>query len=525
MSAALARGAQLLVTGLLLASAACSTTADPEPAPASSTVAPGQGADELRIGESYGAIRARIGDAEATGSNRLVFARYPAKALELVFASPGGDVLTDDARLIAVGVQRAAACSGAPCPGARREAIEAVLGPPDDTAKSLSYYAKGVSIAYAEDGTAAQVSAFAPYVPEPTPKEMTEAEAPAAKPTRPAFAVDALGVVDMHLHPGFYGRIPSATKALFVEAIPPFARPYAPGVSGEALSPFGPVLGVFDQARWAGVDHAVLFAVYTQKTTGYFTNEDLAKVLTQKENIAADGLPWAFGLASVSFFDGFVRDDGTVDEAVATRRYAALASYLERRPDLFVGIKLAHPHQQIALDDKRFLGVYDVAKRYGVPVYLHTGFSPFPTAKNVPESYDPINFEGVLRSYPDVSFVLGHVGQGDKRAVTHAIDLAKRYPNVHLEISALSRPFLKDDDGSDLTPDPKSPQLPFVVQRIKDEGLVGKTLFGSDGPQFSGMIKGYLAQVRAAMAASGYSDAEQKDVLGRNFTRLFFRAR
>jgi predicted TIM-barrel fold metal-dependent hydrolase len=96
---------------------------------------------------------------------------------------------------------------------------------------------------------------------------------------------------------------------------------------------------------------------------------------------------------------------------------------------------------------------------------------------------------------------------------------------VHLEISALGRPFLKDENGADLAPDPKSPQLPYVVSRIKEDGLVAKTIFGSDGPQFSGMVKGYVTQARAAMSAAGYTEAEQKDVMGRNFTRLFFRAR
>lgn len=525
MRTSFAAVAAIVAAGVVAGSVGCTSPSDPVPEAPVSTLLPGLGAADVRLGDTYGAVKTKLGEAEATGSNRLVFARYPAKGLELVFASVEGDRLTDESRLVAVGVQRGASCAGSPCPGERKDAIEARLGAPDDATKTLAFYGKGLSVVYADDGTATQVSAFAPYTPESSPREMTEIAAPPGKATRPALGVDALGVVDMHLHPGFYGRIPSTTKALFVEGIPPFARPYAPGVSGAALDTFSPVLGIVDQTRWAGVDHAVLFAVYTQKTTGFFTNEDLASVLTQKENVAADGLPWAFGLASVSFFDGFVRDDGTVDEAVATKRYAALSSCFERRPDLFVGIKLAHPHQQIALDDRRYLGVYDVAKKYGVPVYLHTGFSPFPTAKNVPESYDPINFEGVLRSYPDVPFVLGHVGQGDKRAVAHALDLAKRYPNVHLEVSALGRPFLKDENGADLTPDPKSPQLPYVMTRIKEDGLVAKAIFGSDGPQFSGMVKGYVGQVRAAMAAAGYSESEQKDVMGRNFTRLFFRAR
>lgn len=512
------RAAVVLITLL-----GCATTNDVAPA-GSPTVLAGVGISEVQVGQTYAVVRAKLGDAETVGSNRLVFARYPSRGLELVFASTEAPTLKDDSFVVAVGVQRGATCEGTPCPGQARDAIEAALGAADDLAGTNVFYARGLSVTYGADNKASQVSAFAPYAVEGAPKEMTAApEGPA--PARPAVDPKRIGVVDMHLHPGKYGRIPSATKALFVEGIPAFARPYAPGVSAAALDPYGSLLGVRDQASWAGVSHAVLFAVYTQKTTGFYTNEDLYQVLTSPENRAPDGLPWAWGLASVNFFDGFTKADGTIDEGVARSRYAALASYFERRPDLFIGIKLAHPHQQIALDDARFLGVYDVARKAGVPVYLHTGFSPFPTAKNVPESYDPANFEGVLRSYPEVTFVLGHVGQGDMRSVEHALDLAKRYPNVALEISALGRPFLKDQNGNDLVPDPQSPQLPYVLAEAKTRGLVSRLLFGSDGPQFSGMIKGYVENVRANMVKLGYSDEEQAAVFGGTFARVFFGAR
>lgn len=503
---------------------ACSSTEDP-PAQKTSTLVPGKGIAEAELGVRYSDIRARFGDATSAGSNRLVFARWPERSLELVFGSPEPARLTDDARLVAVGVQRGATCVGTPCPGQSKKDIETLLGLPEDVVEPIAFYARGMSVVYGPDGVATQVSAYAPYRPEATPPEMEPAPAPPSPVTRPAVDPSKIGVVDMHLHPGFYGRIPSATKAIFTGAIPPFARPYAPGVSASGLEPFAPILGIRDQTLWANVDHAVLFAVYTQKTTGFYTNEDLLKVLESKENVGKDGLPWAWGLASVNFFDGYVKDDGTVDEVVSQKRLAALGSYFERRPDLFLGIKLAHPHQQIALDDRRYLGVYDVARKYGVPVYLHTGFSPFPSAKNEPKSYDPENFEGVVKSYPDVTFVLGHVGQGDPRSVEHSLELAKRYPNVYVEVSALARPFLKDMEGNDVAPDATKPQLPFVMAEIKKRGIVDKAIFGSDGPQFSGMVKGYVDNVRIRMGESGYSASELDQVFGGTFARVFFRAR
>ncbi len=502
---------------------ACTSPRD-APGPEASTVTPAKGISDAEIGQKFSDVRARLGEPTTAGSNRLVFARYPDRSIELVFASSEPARLTDDSRVVAVSVGRGASCKGVPCPGQSKREIESAFGLPEDTAERIAYYARGVSVVYGPDDVATQVSAYASYRPESTPAEMTPAPASANVERR---AVDSakIGVVDMHLHPGFFGRIPSATKAIFVGAIPAFARPYAPGVSGAALSPYDSLLGIRDQTTWAGVDHAVLFAVYTQKTTGFFTNEDLLRVLESPENVASDGLPWAFGLASVNLFDGYVRDDGTVDEEKAGKRLAAMASYFERRPDLFLGIKLAHPHQQIALDDRRYSGVYDVARKFGVPVYLHTGFSPFPSAKNEPKSYDPENIEEVVKAYPDVTFVLGHVGQGDPRAVEHALGLAKKYVNVYLEISALGRPFLVDEEGKAIAPNPEKPQLPYVIAEIKKRDLVEKTLFGSDGPQFSGMVKGYVESVRSRMTESGYRPEEIAKVFGGTFAKVYLRAR
>ena len=39
------------------------------------------------------------------------------------------------------------------------------------------------------------------------------------------------------------------------------------------------------------------------------------------------------------------------------------------------GIKLAHAHQQMRLDDKRFDGIYDISERLGKPLYIHVNQS------------------------------------------------------------------------------------------------------------------------------------------------------
>ncbi len=115
-------------------------------------------------------------------------------------------------------------------------------------------------------------------------------------------------------------------------------------------------------------------------------------------------------------------------------RLRALRTYFERGAGPgggrgFRGIKLAHPHQQARFSDPAHAGLYALAAELGVPILLHTGFSPFPGASTDPAFYDPQGLEATIEMYdgrhglPRVDFVLSHVGQGDART-THALELA-----------------------------------------------------------------------------------------------------
>ncbi len=341
-----------------------------------------------------------------------------------------------------------------------------------------------------------------------------------AAPAAATIEVDgrALPVVDMHLHPGDYATMASTGKAFITQNLPPAFALYAPALLDRLSDPYAPHVGIVAQTALAGVDHAVLFAVYTHHTTGYYANETLAADLADPRNVAGDdGAPWAWGFASVNF------DDWAGD--LAGDRLAALRSYFTAHPDRFIGIKLAHAHQQVAFTDAAYQGVYQVAAEVGVPVLLHTGFSPVPGAQNQPAYYDPLGLEAVVTAFDGahgpsrVDFVLSHVGQGDARAVAHALDLAAAHANVWLEISALGRPLQIDLDGHPVTG--TEPQYPAVLAAIRARGLIGRTLFASDGPQYSGAVRSYLGRMVAGMQAAGYTTDEIAAVLAGNFRRLF----
>lgn len=345
-----------------------------------------------------------------------------------------------------------------------------------------------------------------------------------ASPAAATIDVDgrSLEVIDMHLHPGDYATMAPGGKAFITQSLPPAFALYAPALLDRLSDPYAPHVGIAAQTGLAGVDHAVLFAVYTHHTTGYYANETLARDLADPRNtVGGDGAPWAWGFASVNF------DDWTAD--LAGDRLAALRSYFTASPDRFVGIKLAHAHQQVPFTDAAYQGVYQVAAEVGVPVLLHTGFSPFPGAQLDPAYYDPLGLEAVVTAFDGdhgpgrVDFVLSHVGQGDARAVAHALALAAEHPNVWLEISALGRPLQLDLDGQPVTT--SVPQYPAVLAEIRARGLIGRTLFATDGPQYSGAVRAYLGRMVTGMRDAGYTTDEIAAVLAGNFRRLFLRRR
>ncbi|MCB9596136.1 MAG: amidohydrolase family protein [Sandaracinaceae bacterium] len=320
-------------------------------------------------------------------------------------------------------------------------------------------------------------------------------------------------VIDPHLHPGTFGRIAERGRGFIVDGLPPFARLYAPALIDRLLDPWAPHIGIRAQADWAGIDQVLLLAVYTPQTTGFFENAALDERLAAPRN--ADG--WARGLASVRF------------DVWSPENLEHLESWLEAHPERFAGIKLAHAHQAVTFDDPEYLGVYDVAARQGVPVLLHTGFSPFPGSQTDPAYYDPSGLAAVIEAYDGahgmgrVDFVLSHVGQGDARAVAHAIELAAAHDNVWLELSALGRPTLIDASGEPATS--SEPQYPYVLEQVLARDLVDRTMFATDGPQFSGMMRRYVQTILGGLRDAGYTVEQIAAVMGGNARALFFERR
>lgn len=343
-------------------------------------------------------------------------------------------------------------------------------------------------------------------------------------------------VFDPHLHVGEVGAVPLSAKKFFTEYLF-MGIPYIPAIIGSVTNPYSDFIGIKGNMETGGIDRALLLAVYTMDTTGYATNSELEGYLTDKRNSNDSGSRILWGMASINF-------ENYDDSELRNSRLEALESYFKQRPDIFVGLKLAHAHQGVPFNDSLYYDVFDIAAKYSLPVLLHTGFSPFPGSKDTPEYYDPSYLEAVIADYDGVDengaqndekivkFVFAHAGQGDKRSVIASLQLAEKYSNIYLDLSALKRPFLIDEYGNEVPEgeedsvegyDPDLGQITYVLQQIKDRGLIDRAFFATDGPQYSGMLKSYLTAFIKGIQKVGFSKEEIEKLLYRNADELYLK--
>ena len=163
-------------------------------------------------------------------------------------------------------------------------------------------------------------------------------------------------------------------------------------------------------------------------------------------------------------------------------------------------IKIHPPHQEFAANAYRhelpqLADVYRECEIRGVPVMIHTGTSVFPRARNV--LADPMPADDVAVDFPKLTIVLAHAGRPLHGET--AFFLARRHPNVHLDISGIP---------------PKA--LPRYVPRLAE--IADKVLWGTDWPA-PGVTS--LRKNIDDFRSLGYGEAIEKKVLWENAARLF----
>ncbi|CAB9497166.1 amidohydrolase [Seminavis robusta] len=305
-----------------------------------------------------------------------------------------------------------------------------------------------------------------------------------------------VSAVDMHLHTGLFQDVPPSFQDQILGNIPfPLPTVIATPLFNVILSGYG----ICAQLVCAKIRRGVIFAVYAPTTTGLTTNQFVHGEIQK--------LPKKlWGLASLPVNDWDKNEERALN---LLRKYLALPE--------FIGIKLAHPHMLINLNDARFYSIYDVAREFNKPVYCHTGKTLSTGSLTNKEATHPAFLEEAIQLYPDVLFILGHVGNGaDFDGLEDPIEACFRltltYSNVYMEVSAV---------GS-ASNDPNGDKLFGIFRDAKQLELIRRLIYGSDGPQSPGFVLGYLERTIHAMERANYTDQEAERVLNDNFQSVFW---
>ncbi len=314
-----------------------------------------------------------------------------------------------------------------------------------------------------------------------------------SSPSGIVYGDQVLAGIDMHLHTGEWDKIPPSTQNYLAERFPFPLNLNPEPLAEDTLS----AQGVVDQLDNAGLEKGVVFAVYAPHSVGIATNAEVMELLDAKP----DRL---WGLASLR-----VDQWNTEAENQLNNLREAL-----NHPRM-IGIKLAHAHMHIRFDDPQYDSIYALAGELEKPVYLHTGPSPFNGTLADPPYTNPIYLEESIKRFPQTTFILGHMGfdflNKAEGNLEECLALGKRYPNVFFEPSALGS-GASDPDGTLYTK---------VLRRTKEEGLIDRMIYGSDGPQFPGFLADYATRTRDAMKAAEYTADEAQAVFKTNFERVF----
>lgn len=160
------------------------------------------------------------------------------------------------------------------------------------------------------------------------------------------------------------------------------------------------------------------------------------------------------------------------------------------------GIKLHAAIHGNFMADERLWPLYGVAQEYNLPIISHAGLDP--ERKGYCE---PRAFAEPLAAFPDVRFVLAHMGGGGWR---QSCEIAERYPNAWFDVSEI----IEWTKGSLA---PSDEDLVDLIRRIGVE----RVLMGSDFPWYD-----LDRTIERVEQLPGLTDEERTLIMGQNALRL-----
>jgi predicted TIM-barrel fold metal-dependent hydrolase len=229
----------------------------------------------------------------------------------------------------------------------------------------------------------------------------------------------------------------------------------------------------------AGLEEAVVLPIdaTTSLGTTIYTNEQIAELCAMSRRL--------IGFASV---------DPHLADAPSRLDHAITGLGLR-------GLKLSPATQRFFPDDASLYALYEKAQELGIPILFHAGMSWEPGSRL--QYGQPLRFENVAADFPALSIVLAHLAWP---WITEAVALALKYPNVHLDTSALYF-----DNPRDFLRYAMTHVVPLTVF---ERSLRRQILFGSNYPRVE--IKNMARAVRSL----GFSEECLALIMGGNAKRL-----
>ncbi|MDD1746758.1 MAG: amidohydrolase family protein [Methanomassiliicoccales archaeon] len=164
------------------------------------------------------------------------------------------------------------------------------------------------------------------------------------------------------------------------------------------------------------------------------------------------------------------------------------------------GVKIYPPTGYFPFEE-RVDYFWRLMEEYGLIVVTHAGASWGPLDE---EFSHPKHFRPVLERHPDMRLIIAHLG-GKFRAETY--ELAKRFPNVHADCSALQGWL------------PSDPEICKGRLQEAVSNMPGRVIFGSDWPLFD-MAYPYTFWVRFIKEQSWASESVKEQLLGGTMGKL-----
>ena len=169
-----------------------------------------------------------------------------------------------------------------------------------------------------------------------------------------------------------------------------------------------------------------------------------------------------------------------VHPQLAARELESFEDY----PDVFVGFKFLSDYHLVPITDDGYRPALEYADERGLLVLMHTwGGSIYDGAPLV---------RSLAERYHKVKFLIGHSCHGDWDA---AIKLAKDFPNIYLELTALF-----DDCG--------------ILEKFASQAGSDRMLFGTDLPWFD------PHQAIGALLSAHITDEDRHNICHRNAEKL-----